>query len=155
MRKTWIQFIKFGVVGVLNTVVSYAIYAAVFYLTHNYLLANILSWLLSVLHAYLWQNIFVFRQEETKGRRVWWKVLLKTYTAYAFTGLFLNNVLLWLWVDMIDISQYCGGVIAWLSSVGLEMTSREFAGYAGPFLNMAVSVPVNFVINKFWAYRQK
>lgn len=155
MKKTLIQFIKFGVVGVSNTVVSYAIYALVFYLTQNYLFANIISWLISVLNAYLWQNIFVFRQEDTKCRRVWWKVLLKTYMAYAFTGLFLNNILLWLWVDVIDISRYCGGIIAWFSDRGFEMTSRQFAGYAGPLLNMVVSIPINFVINKFWAYRQK
>lgn len=155
MKKTLVQFIKFGLVGVSNTIVSYAIYAVVFYLSENYLLANVLSWLLSVLHAYLWQNIFVFRQEENAGKRVWWQVLLKTYAAYAFTGLILNNILLWLWIDVIDISRFCGGIIEGLSGMGLLMTSRQFAGYAGPLLNMVFSIPINFVMNKFWAYKQK
>lgn len=155
MKKTLIQFIKFGLVGISNTIVSYAIYAVVFYLSENYLLANVLSWLLSVLHAYLWQNIFVFRQEENAGKRVWWQVLIKTYAAYAFTGLILNNVLLWLWIDVIDISRFCGGIIEALSGMGIVMTSRQFAGYAGPLLNMAFSIPINFLMNKCWAYKQK
>lgn len=154
-KETIIQFIKFGLVGVSNTVISYIIYAVVFRFSENYILANVISWLLSVLNAYLWQNIFVFKQDEHAQKRVWWKVLLKTYAAYAFTGLFLNNVLLWLWISVIDISKYCGPLIALLADAGLKMTSYQFAGYVGPLLNMVVTIPINFIINKCWAYKQK
>lgn len=149
------QFIRFGLVGISNTAVSYLVYALTFRLTDNYFLANVLSWLISVLNAYLWQNIFVFREDSNAQKRVWWKVLLKTYMAYAFTGLFLNNVLLWLWVDIIDISRFAEGILSALKEHGVSMTGREFAGYAGPLLNMVVVIPINFVMNKFWAYRQK
>ena len=149
------QFIRFGLVGISNTAVSYLVYALTFRLTDNYFLANVLSWLISVLNAYLWQNIFVFREDSNAQKRVWWKVLLKTYMAYAFTGLFLNNVLLWLWVDIIDISRFAGSILSILKGYGVSMTGREFAGYAGPLLNMVVVIPINFVMNKFWAYRQK
>ena len=149
------QFIRFGLVGISNTAVSYLVYALTFRLTDNYFLANVLSWLISVLNAYLWQNIFVFREDSNAQKRVWWKVLLKTYLAYAFTGLFLNNVLLWLWVDIIDISRFAEGILSALKEYGVSMTGREFAGYAGPLLNMVVVIPINFVMNKFWAYRQK
>lgn len=155
LKKTGIQFIKFGLVGVSNTIVSYVIYAVVFAISGSYILGNVISWLLSVLHAYIWQNIFVFKQSADKQKRVWWHVLLKTYMAYAFTGLFLNNVLSWLWISVIDISQYCGTIIAFLGSHGIALTSYEFAGYAGPILNMAVAIPINFFMNKCWAYRQK
>ena len=127
------QIIRFGLVGISNTIVSYVIYAVAFALTDNYFLANVLSWLL----------------------RVWWKVLLKTYAAYAFTGLLLNNLLLWLWVDVIDISRFCTGIANGLMGIGIVLTDRELSGYLGPVLNMFVTIPVNFVMNKFWAYRQK
>ena len=84
-----------------------------------------------------------------------WKVLLKTYAAYAFTGLLLNNLLLWLWVDVIDISRFCTGIANGLMGIGIVLTHRELSGYLGPVLNMFVTIPVNFVMNKFWAYRQK
>ena len=155
VKDTFIQFIKFGLVGVSNTVVSYTIYAIVFTVTGNYVLASVISWLISVLNAYAWQNVFVFRQEKGTKKRVWWKALLKTYIAYAFTGLFLNNVLLWLWIDVVDISRFCGGFIALIASWGITMTNRQFAGYLGQVLNMTVDIPINFVINKFWAYKQE
>lgn len=149
------QFVRFGLVGVSNTVVSYVVYALTFGLTDNYFLANVFSWLLSVLHAYVWQNIFVFREDTKLQKRVWWKVLLKTYAAYAVTGLFFNNVLLWLWVDIIDVSRFCTGLITMLSEHGIVLTGREFAGLLGPILNMVFVIPINFAMNKFWAYRQK
>ena len=39
--------------------------------------------------------------------------------------------------------------------IGIVLTDRELSGYLGPVLNMFVTIPVNFVMNKFWAYRQK
>lgn len=149
------QVIRFGLVGVSNTVVSYVIYAVAFKVTKNYFLANVLSWLLSVLHAYVWQNIFVFKEDENAKKRIWWQVLLKTYAAYAFSGLFLNNILLWLWVDVVDIAVLFTGLSQWLAVHGIELTGREISAYLGPLLNMFVTIPVNFVMNKFWAYRQK
>ena len=51
---------------------------------------------------------------------------------YAFTGLFLNTVLSVLWVEKLGISK----MIA-------------------PILNIFISVPVNFVMNKFWAFKRQ
>ena len=155
MKKTLIQFIKFGLVGVSNTLVNYIVYTQVFRFTHNYYYANVLGWLISVINAYIWQNMFVFKQDESGEKRVWWKVLLKTYMAYAFTGLIVNNVLLWLWLDAINISVFCGGITDWLATKGIVFTASDFAAYIAPFLNMGVTIPLNFVTNKFWAYRQK
>lgn len=155
MKRSLIQFIKFGLVGVSNTVVSYVIYALVYTPTDNYVFANIMGFIISVLNAYLWQNIFVFKEEEGKEKRVWWKVLIKTYMAYGFTGLILSNVLLWLWLDVIGIGAYLSGVVLWLEGFGISLTAEKFAGYIAPFLNMAFTIPINFLVNKFWAYRQK
>lgn len=154
MKKLLVQFIKFGLVGVSNTVVYYLVYALVYTFSDNYILSNVIGWAISVINAYIWQNMFVFREQEDKAKRVWWRVLIKTYMAYAFTGLIVNNVLLWLWMDVIGIGNYCDGVILWLESVGVMVTAERFAGYIAPLLNAAVTIPTNFVINKFWAYRQ-
>lgn len=156
-RDALVQFIKFGLVGVSNTVVSYVVYALVIYFlgTDYYLLASVLSFIISVLNAYIWQNIFVFKEEEGAEKRIWWKVLIKTYIAYSFTGLILNNLLLLLWIEVVDISKFAGPVLGLLADFGIVMTAKEFATYAAPIMNMVVSIPLNFVINKFWAYRQK
>ena len=57
--------------------------------------------------------------------------------------------------DVIDISRFCTGIANGLTGIGIVLTDRELSGYLGPVLNMFVTIPVNFVMNKFWAYRQK
>ena len=114
-----------------------------------------MGFILSVLFAYVMQSRFVFKEQENAEHRVWWKVLLKTYASYAFTGLFLTEVLLLLWMNVIDISRFLGPLSTWVSAKGLSMTAKDLAVSLAPFLNMVFTIPINFCINKFWAYRQK
>lgn len=71
--------------------------------------------------------VFVTSEE---SERVWWKALIKTYISYSFTGLFLNSILLILWVKICGMSEF-----------------------VAPILNLLISVPLNFLINKFWAFK--
>ena len=155
----FIQFLKFGLVGISNTLVSGVIYFLMneLWFPGKWFAASLVSWVISVLNAYLWQNIFVFKEDETKKHRVWWQTLFKTYMSYAFTGLFLNNVLLWLWTDVIDIAQFCGHIIDFFANIhiGFLGNPETFSSNMGWFINMMISIPLNFIINKCWAYRQK
>ncbi len=155
----FIQFLKFGLVGISNTLVSGVIYFLMneLWFPGKWFAASLVSWVISVLNAYLWQNIFVFKEDETKKHRVWWQTLFKTYMSYAFTGLFLNNVLLWLWTDVINIAQFCGHIIDFFANIhiGFLGNPETFSSNMGWFINMMISIPLNFIINKCWAYRQK
>lgn len=129
--KLLMQFIKFGLVGLTNTALSYAIYALILWLGGHYLLASIVSFVISVAWSYLLNNRFVFRAEGGESR-VWWKTLLKTYVSYGVTGLLLANVLLYLWIDVLGVNQY----LAFL-------------------LNLVFTIPANFLLNKLWAFKKK
>lgn len=129
--KVLLQFIKFGLVGVTNTAVSYSIYALIIWLGGHYLVASIVSFIISVAWSFLLNNRFVFRKESGE-KRIWWKVLLKTYLSYAITGLVLANILLYLWIDVLGVNQY----IAF-------------------FLNLILTIPTNFILNKMWAFRKQ
>lgn len=155
-RLNLIQFIKFGLVGAFNTVLNYVIYSVCYHLLHtNVHVANITGFVLSVFSAFMLQSRFVFKESDAGERRIWWQVLIKTYISYAFTGLFLTEVLLVLWLHIIDISQYMGVVSVWLSNMGLSMPPKDIAVSVAPILNMVFTIPINFCVNKFWAYRQK
>ena len=67
-----------------------------------------------------------------KKERNIWKALLKTYISYGFTGLILNNILSVLWVSVFHISK----MIA-------------------PIINLIVGIPINFFLNKIWAFGKK
>ena len=123
-----IQFVKFGIVGLSNTLISYVVDVAGVRFGMHYLLASILGFVISVLNSFYWNNKYVFGQG--KEERNLLKTLLKTFMAYAFTGLVLANILLYIWVDILGISEYLG-----------------------PLINLVVTVPLNFVINKLWAFR--
>lgn len=150
------QLIKFGLVGVCNTVVSYTVYSVCYHVFHTGVhMANIMGFVISVFTAFLLQSRFVFAESEEGEHRVWWQVLIKTYIAYAFTGLFLTEVLLIFWLDVMNIKQYLMPVIAWMRGYGWYMKPEDLAASIAPFLNMAFTIPINFCVNKFWAYRQR
>ena len=135
LTETVVQFIKFGIVGVSNTVISYLINIAVLFLLQpyqlnwDYIAGNIISFILSVLWSFYWNNRMVFTLKEGKSRSIW-KTLLKAYIAYGFTGIFLNNILSWLWVSVMGISKY-----------------------VAPLINLIFSIPLNFIINKLWTFK--
>ena len=88
------QFVKFGIVGFSNTVISYVIYAGVLYLLErnslfpelDYIIASVLAFVLSVLWSYYWNSKKVFTVSEGE-KRAWFPALIKTFVAYSFTTL--------------------------------------------------------------------
>lgn len=138
-RKTnsFVQFIKFGIVGVSNTIISYILNIFVLLalksanVSWDYIVGNLVAFVLSVLWSFYWNNCFVFTIESGK-RRSFWKALLKTYISYGFTGIILNNILSFIWINWIDISKYIA-----------------------PLINLFISIPLNFIINKLWAFKSE
>ena len=154
MKNLW-QFIKFGLVGVSNTLISELIYVIIVMLKGNYLFASFMGFIISVLNAYYWSNKYVFKEKADGERRVWWKVLLKTYVAY-FWGFLVNLCLLVLWIDILHIADYMGPVMAVLTRFGVTVMDAEVLGnLLAEGVNLILIIPMNFLINKYWAYRQK
>ena len=97
----------------------------------------------------------MFKEEEGREKRVWWKVLLKTYAAYA-GGFVVNAALLVFWVDVIRLSRFMNPLEELFAGWGLNRLDADFLGeMLASVLNLAVTIPLNFVLNKYWAYRQK
>lgn len=125
------QFIKFGIVGGLNTLLTYIIYYMGISCGLHYVISNAIAFVITVFISYLLNNKFVFKGEH-KTRSDWLKALLRVYLSYASTSLILSTILLALQVEVLNIS-------------------KELA----PLLNLFVTVPINFMLNKFWAFRKK
>ena len=154
MKNLW-QFIKFGLVGVSNTLISEAIYVIIVLLKGNYLFASFMGFVISVLNAYYWSNKYVFKEDAEGEKRVWWKVLLKTYVAYSW-GFLVNLCLLILWIDILHISQYMDPVLRLLAHFNIYSFDAEVIGnIIAEGVNLILVIPMNFLINKYWAYRQK
>lgn len=135
--KLLLQFVKFCLVGVSNTIVSYVLYAVIIFLLrnlswrHDYIFANVTSFTLSIFWAFYWNNKYVFKEEDT-GKRKIWRALGKSFLVYGFTGYILDNVLSYVWIQRLGLSRYIA-----------------------PLFNLPFSVPVNYLLNKLWAFKGK
>ena len=149
------EFIKFGIVGAINTILNYIIYILCIDLGMHYVMANIISFIIIIFNAFLLQNKFVFNKETENTSQKWWIILLKTYMSYAFTGLFLTNIFSWIWIDVLDLSVLLHPIYAYTASFYNWESNAAFVRYCAPFFNCIIMIPVNFIINKFWTYRRK
>ena len=66
MKSEICQFIKFGLVGISNTLVAYVTYSLCVYIGIHYLIANAIGFFISVLNAYYWSDRFVFKKGKEK-----------------------------------------------------------------------------------------
>ena len=124
------QLGKFSVVGVSNTVISYVVYAICVFFGCQYVVANIIGFAAGVINSFIWNNRYVFTVKEGE-RRNSGAALVKTAIVNVFTGLLVANGLLVLWVEVVGLSEYIG-----------------------PILNLFITFPLNFLLNKYWAYRK-
>ncbi|NFO13789.1 GtrA family protein [Clostridium botulinum] len=121
------QFIKFGIVGFSNTVISLIIYYIFIAKGVNYLFANTLGFLVSVINAFYWSNKYVFTDKTETNPK---KAFIKVFMTYGGSFL-LSTLLIFIMVDYLKISQ-------WIA----------------PLIRLIVTVPLNFIINKLWAFRK-
>ena len=123
-----LQFAKFGLVGVSNTLVSWACYYLFLWIDERlYMVGSVVGGIVSIANAYFWNDRFVFKG----GERDWrsrLKRLGKTYVSYGGTSL-LSIGLLWVEVNLFGISK------TW-----------------APIANLLITIPLNFLINKFWTF---
>ena len=130
------QFLRFCCVGIVNTAVDYA----VFWLSNrllgesfllgdkNYLIAQLLGFAAGTLNAYFMNGSFVFRNGQRKRNRGSDR-LVRSYIGYGFTFA-MSEVLLWLLVSKAGVDKYIAKILI-----------------------LCVTVPLNFVINRFWIFK--
>lgn len=129
--EAFIQFVKFGIVGAFNTVFSYVIVNGMFYAWEiDEQIGNIVAFMITAFISYLLNSRFVF--SDTAKEQSFWAGLIKVYISYSFTGIFLTALLLFVECDVLHIPLYIA-----------------------TFVNIFITVPINFILNKFWAYRKK
>lgn len=131
IKEVVVQFIKFGAVGLSNTFISLAIYYLLVFLGCNYIVANTVGFIVSVLNAYYWNNKYVFKSDkEVVEKKSKVKKLAKVYISYGITFL-LSTALLYVMVDILHISEFIA-----------------------PIINLCITTPLNFLLNKLWAFKK-
>lgn len=141
LRRKWlewgIQFVKFSIVGVSNTVISLlvtyiviAIFQFLFQL--NTLLsldiATSLGYIAGVLNSYFWNRKYVFKNGKEESRK---KAIIKMFICYG--GTYLVSMIL-----MNILVEYC-----------------NIPSYIAPIPRLLFTIPLNFIANKFWTFKDR
>ena len=123
-----IQFIKFCLIGVLNTGIDFIIYG---FLTRvlgfYFLLANIISVVVAMTFSFFANKTVTFKNKDTG--------ILKQYSKFVFIntfGLILNNIILFIGVRVFNLNDL-------LAKFGA----------------IIVTLVVNFIGMKYWAFKEK
>jgi putative flippase GtrA len=120
------QFIRFCAIGLSNTLISLAVYYIMLFVFGDwvYLIASAAGFIISLFNAYFWNHKFVFN----KGSRSHFSGFIRMGLAYI-PGFVLSIAIPYVLVDILGVSP----VIS-------------------PLLTVVITTPVNFLINKLWAF---
>lgn len=148
-----LQFVKFGLVGVSNTLISLVMDLLSYYVLFRDVamfdgavallgrmgvtvvgddvrmwVATLLAFLAGTINSFILNNRFVFRAQEKQrpGQLAW--AFIKTLLCYALTGIVLAPLMK-----------------GWLVGIGTPYW------LASP-ITLIVTIPLNFIMNKFWAF---
>jgi len=120
------QFLKFGLVGLSNTLISYLTYVLLVYFSVHYQIANIVAFVISSLSGFLLNRSWVFKAKHSAATMQ----LVKYYIIYG-SSLFISLLFSYFWIEMLGINKYLP-----------------------PIFNLCITVPYNYFFNKIWAFRK-
>ena len=121
-----IRFIKFGMVGVINTLVNWIIFFILNALGMYYILANIIAYILGTVNSYLWNTLWVFKYKDKASTETTIKFIILN-----LIGLGLNTGILYVLVDLCNLNKF----------IGLVTTT-------------AIVMIINYIVNKVSDFKQ-
>ena len=120
------RFIKFGLVGVLNTIINWILFILLDSIGVYYIISNIIAYGISTLNSYLWNSKWVFKYTGDNVNQTTFK-----FITLNIIGLVLNTIILFLLVDIIKLPK----IIALIIATGIVMI-------------------LNYFINKLWVFKK-
>jgi len=107
LYKKYEEIINYLIVGGMTTLVSIGVYALCTKCFHiNYMIANVVSWIISVLFAYITNRIFVFKSKSEN-------IILEVYQffKYRIFSFLIEIFLMYVFVELISIDDMISKVI--------------------------------------------
>ena len=121
------KFVKFGLVGVLNTLINWIIFALLNFIGVYYIVANVIAYVIATANSYIWNSKWVFKYNGKNKKETTAKFVILN-----LIGLGLNTGILYLLVDMVGFNK----LIALVITTGIVMI-------------------INYIVNKLWVLKEK
>jgi len=100
-----IKYLFFGVLTTLVSILSYALFTRLFNI--NYLISNILSWILSVTFAFITNKIYVFK---SKDKKIFEELI--RFFEFRILSLLIEMIIMYLFVDVLSLNDMIVKIIA-------------------------------------------
>lgn len=126
ISKDFFNFIKFAIVGVMNTLLNWIIFFFLNNIGVYYIVSNIIAYTISTIHSYFWNSIWVFKYSEGSKAKASLKFILLN-----IGGLVLNTSILFILVDIFKMDKF----------IGLVLTT-------------AIVMIINYIFNKIWVFKK-
>lgn len=121
------QFVKFGVVGIINTTIHLiTLFILVEFFAIYYLIASFIAFLFAVTNSFILNTLWTFKKNighKTKSRYIKFFVI-------SIIATFLNLIFLYVFTDLLRIWYLFSQIIA-----------------------IALTLMINFIGNKVWTYK--
>ena len=118
--------IKFGIVGVSNTIIDFVVFYLLSFVILEYLAKGI-SFALSVINSFIWNRWWTFQK---KGKAT--KIEMAKFLAVNLLTLGINLIFYWIWRDLLGLGKIWSFILT------------------APFVTLT-----NYILNRFWVFTKE
>jgi len=119
------HFIKYVLIGAMNTVVSYLTYSVLLVIGLKYSAALAFSYLIGIMHSYAWNRYWNFRSRSPFGTET-----MRFVLAYVIS-FFINLLLLKALIEQALIQPFIAQAVA-----------------------IAITAPATFLLMRYWVFKK-
>ena len=122
MNKLLNKIIKFSIVGGIATIIDFVfLYIFKEFLNFNVILANTLSFIISVTYNYIASITWVFDTNKNKNK----KIQFILFIIFSIVGLIINNIILYILTDKLNIYYLISKAVATLIVMIFNFITRK------------------------------
>ncbi|MCE5189544.1 MAG: GtrA family protein [Eubacteriales bacterium] len=144
-KKTIWQIVKFAIVGVLNTLVDFAVFQALNLLLGWVYLAQVIGYTCGIVNSYLWNSNWTFREQRTRSFR---EIALFVVVNLASLGVSLGVI--WLCRDVLGMTnEWAAG---WMPAV---LSGFIKGDTVDKLIATFFAIVVNYLGNRLFVFKKK
>ena len=107
-KKEIINYLIFGGLTTLVSILIYALFAKIFLI--NYLISNVLSWIIAVMFAFITNKLYVF-ESKSKDKKIVFKEITNFFF-FRIVSLIIEMIIMYVFVDLLSIDDLITKIIA-------------------------------------------
>ena len=149
-KKSVVQFIKFALVGVLNTLVDQAVfYVLVRFFGMGEGWAKLISYSCGVLNSYVFNSLWTFKEEHKRSAREFILFIIVNVVSYGLSVLLMHLLIHYVFAD--------GAAANWVMSSTFLSRFVGDVDTCNKLMANVIAIPVpmivNFVLNKLFVFK--